>query len=67
MVYTTNDHIFMKETPVEAMVRDHWGERPVIFGYTKDELKMFNHLSGSSLTNMKEYLEVAELYGDKKR
>ena len=27
---------------------------------------MFNHLSGSSLTNMKEYLEVAELYGDKK-
>ena len=60
------DHIFMKEAPVEAMVRDHWGERPVIFGYTKDELKMFNHLSGSSLNNMKEYLEVAELYGDKK-
>lgn len=60
------DNIFMKETTIEAMVRDHWGDRPVIFGYTKDELKMFNHFSGKLPETFDDYQKMAEAFGEKK-
>ena len=60
------DGIFQHETSTAAMVNDHWGDKPVIFGYTSGELKMFNRFAGSLIENMEDLQKAAEAYGNQK-
>ena len=60
------DGIFQTETSVSALRNDHWGDKPVIFGYTTDELGMFNRFSGKLPQSMAELEACAEVYGDRK-
>jgi len=60
------DHIFQNETSVDALLNDHWGDCPVIFGYNTGELAMFNRFSGSMPQSMAELETCAERYGDRK-
>ncbi len=61
------DGIFQMETSTSAMLNDHWGNKPVIFGYTSGELKMFNRFAGGSMPKTLEELEkCADAYGEQK-
>jgi len=60
------DGKFLCETSTDAMINDHWGDIPVIFGYNSGEIKMFNRFSGVLPQTLDELNELAERYGSRK-
>lgn len=61
------DGKFIKESTENALKRDHWGDRNVIFGYNRGEAELFKSINGDKIPETLEDLKIAaESFGDKK-
>jgi para-nitrobenzyl esterase len=61
------DGKFVKESSENALKRDHWGDRSVIFGYNRGEADLFKRINGDKIPETLEDLKIAaESFGDRK-